>query len=421
MSMGNVVLSVKNLGKSYRLGQIGTGTLAWDLERYYAKLRGKKDPFEIIGEETENSKGRGEIIWSLDDVSFDISRGEAVAVIGKNGAGKSTLLKVLSRVTGPTKGSISYDGRISSLLEVGTGFHPELTGIENIFLNGSILGMRRFEIKKRIDDIIDFAGIRKYIDTPVKRYSSGMYVRLAFSVAAHLESDILLVDEVLAVGDIEFQKRCLNKMDDVTSKEGKTVIFVSHSMGAVQTLCSRGILLESGRVLFDGEIESTVEKYLEVSNKRKFYEVLKSIESPLQVLSVKAFQENSMIENFLVDYAINIEFRYMIQDYNPSYGIAFMVKKDGVYLFTTMFHSNTSPLFSKKNGEFLIKGIIKPNVLKEGSYSIDLLVGVPKSNPIQKIVDCVAFDMSLSHVDRNTSSFAKERLGSMAYEMMWEE
>jgi len=222
-------LKVDNLSKAYQLGDFGTGTISRDLERYWARLRGKDDPFLKIGETNDRtSKGVSDVVWSLKDLDFEIEQGDAVGIIGRNGAGKSTLLKILSRVTSPTTGTIKVKGRIASLLEVGTGFHPELTGRENIFLNGAILGMRKAEIKRKFDEIVDFSGVERYIDTPVKRYSSGMYVRLAFAVAAYLESEILIVDEVLAVGDAEFQKKCLGKMGDISKGEGRTVLFVSY-------------------------------------------------------------------------------------------------------------------------------------------------------------------------------------------------
>src|ERR1700742_810496 len=247
-------IKVENLSKVYQLGDFGTGTISRDLERFWARIRGKEDPFLKIGEINDRTtKGESDIVWSIKDMNFEIEQGEAVGIIGRNGAGKSTLLKVLSRVTTPTTGSIKVKGRIASLLEVGTGFHPELTGKENIFLNGAILGMRKAEIKKHFDAIVDFAGIERYIDTPVKRYSSGMYVRLAFAVAAHLESEILIIDEVLAVGDVEFQKKCLGKMNDVSKQEGRTVLFVSHNMTAIKTLCNRGIVLSNGNLIFDNK------------------------------------------------------------------------------------------------------------------------------------------------------------------------
>src|ERR1700759_1129950 len=263
----NSVIKVENLSKAYQLGEIGTGTISRDLERFWAKVRGKEDPFLKIGEVNDRTvKGGSDIVWSLKDLNFEIREGDAVGIIGRNGSGKSTLLKVLSRVTAPTTGSVKIKGRIASLLEVGTGFHPELTGKENIFLNGAILGMRKAEIKRKFDEIVDFAGVERYIDTPVKRYSSGMYVRLAFAVAAHLESEILIVDEVLAVGDAEFQKKCLGKLGDVSKGEGRTVLFVSHNMAAITQLCKRGILLNNGMGESDGEAGMVISQYAKKFN-----------------------------------------------------------------------------------------------------------------------------------------------------------
>jgi lipopolysaccharide transport system ATP-binding protein len=254
------IISIENLSKEYRLGQIGTGTLTNDLKVWWAKARGKPNPLLIIGQQDHGDRD-GEVLWALKDVSFEVEQGEVLGIIGRNGAGKSTLLKILSRVTAPTSGEIKVKGRIASLLEVGTGFHPDLTGRENIYLNGAILGMTKDEVRRKFDEIVAFAEIEKFIDTPVKRYSSGMYVRLAFAVAAHLDPEILVVDEVLAVGDVAFQQKCLGKMSDV-AKEGRTVLFVSHNMAAVQNLCNRGIVLDKGSVLFDDEIRIAIETYL---------------------------------------------------------------------------------------------------------------------------------------------------------------
>jgi len=263
----STVIQVTNLSKIYRLGEIGTGTISRDLERWYKmRIRGLEDPFLKIGETNErNKKGVSDVVYALRDINFEVQQGEALGIIGKNGAGKSTLLKILSRVTSPTKGNIRIKGRVASLLEVGTGFHPELTGRENIYLNGAILGMRKKEITRKLEEIIDFSGVERYIDTPVKRYSSGMYVRLAFAVAAHLESEIMVVDEVLAVGDAEFQKRCLGKMDEVSKGEGRTVLFVSHNMTAIKGLCVNCILLDNGLVDKNGETEVIINEYLKNS------------------------------------------------------------------------------------------------------------------------------------------------------------
>jgi len=260
--MSDIAVKIENLSKRYRLGLVGTNTLKGDLQAWWYRVRGKEDPTLKIGEENKLDKKGGEHIWALKDINLEIKKGEILGIIGKNGAGKSTLLKILSRVTGPTSGSIKVDGRLASLLEVGTGFHGELTGKENIYLNGAILGMTKTEINKQFDAIVDFAGIAKFIDTPVKRYSSGMYVRLGFAVAAHLRSEILVVDEVLAVGDAEFQKKAIGKMQDVSKGEGRTVLFVSHNMASVKALCTRGLLLENGTVIENGKTSEIVDIYL---------------------------------------------------------------------------------------------------------------------------------------------------------------
>lgn len=261
--MSQLAIKAENISKQYRLGKVGTGTLSHDLNRLWYKVRGLEDPYVKIGEANDRSmKGESDYVWSLRDINFEIEQGDSVGIIGRNGAGKSTLLKLLSKVTKPTTGGFKVKGRIASLLEVGTGFNPEMTGRENIYLNGAILGMRRAEITKKLDEIINFSGVERYIDTPVKRYSSGMYVRLAFAVAAHLESEILIVDEVLAVGDAEFQKKCLGKMNDVSKGEGRTVLFVSHNMAAVQNLCFKGILLENGIIKKTGAINDVLAEYL---------------------------------------------------------------------------------------------------------------------------------------------------------------
>lgn len=254
-------ISFENVSKMYRLGTIGGGSLQEDFERMWARMRGRPDPLVKIGQE-EHARQVGQLFWALDKISFQIESGTAVGIVGRNGAGKSTLLKILSQVTGPTSGQIKIRGRIASLLEVGTGFHPELTGRENIFLNGAILGMTKNEIRRKLDEIIAFSGVEAFIDTPVKRYSSGMYVRLAFAVAAHLEPEILVVDEVLAVGDAEFQAKCIGKMDEVSRKEGRTVLFVSHNMEAVLALTQKCIYLSNGLVSMDGPSPDVVAAYL---------------------------------------------------------------------------------------------------------------------------------------------------------------
>jgi lipopolysaccharide transport system ATP-binding protein len=281
--MSDSVIQVENVSKLYRLGEVGTGTLSHDFNRWWHKVRGKEDPYRKIGQVNDRTKKAAadgpspasDYVWALQGVNFQVSKGEVLGIIGGNGAGKSTLLKVLSRVTSPTDGQIKVKGRIASLLEVGTGFNPEMTGRENIYLNGAIMGMRKKEIDRKFDEIVNFAEVDRYVDTPVKRYSSGMYVRLAFAVAAHLEPEILIVDEVLAVGDAQFQKKCLGKMHDVADKEKRTVLFVSHNMGAIAQLCSRCIILVKGQVAFNGSPEAAIEKYsrLGQSDQATFFDV----------------------------------------------------------------------------------------------------------------------------------------------------
>ena len=266
--MSNIAITFDNVGKMYRLGRVGTGTLSHDLNRWWTTtILRKEDPYLKIGETNDRSKkGSSEYVWALRDISFKVEQGDVVGIIGKNGAGKSTLLKLLSRITSPTTGSIHYQGRIASLLEVGTGFHPEMTGRENIYMNGSIMGMTKKEITRKLDEIVDFAGVERYLDTPVKRYSSGMTVRLGFAVAAFLEPEILVVDEVLTVGDAEFQKKAIGKMKDVSQGGGRTVLFVSHNMDSMLNLCDNGVLLENGMVKYTGDIRSTVAEYVNGGN-----------------------------------------------------------------------------------------------------------------------------------------------------------
>ena len=258
-------IEFNNVGKMYRLGRVGTGTLSHDLNRWWTmNVLRKEDPYLRIGETNDRSKkGHSDYVWALRDISFKVEQGDVVGIIGKNGAGKSTLLKLLSRITSPSTGSIRYQGRIASLLEVGTGFHPEMTGRENIYMNGSIMGMTKKEITRKLDEIVDFAGVERYLDTPVKRYSSGMTVRLGFAVAAFLEPEILVVDEVLTVGDAEFQKKAIGKMNDVAKSGGRTVLFVSHNMAAVKNLCTRGVVLQNGMLAYDGSTDEAVNYYLQ--------------------------------------------------------------------------------------------------------------------------------------------------------------
>lgn len=298
-------IEIENLSKQYALGKIGTGTLQRDLNVWWAQMRGKPNPYTKIGEINDRTqKADGDFVWALKDINLKIDEGDVVGIIGGNGAGKSTLLKILSRVTTPTTGRITTYGRVASLLEVGTGFHGEMTGRENIYMNGAIMGMTKAEIDSKLDEIVDFAGVAKYIDTPVKRYSSGMTVRLGFAVAAFLEPEILVVDEVLAVGDAEFQKKAIGKMQDVARGEGRTVLFVSHNMSAVRSLCQRGIVLQNGMQVFDGDANDAVDyytatnitelrDYLEVSDKYRIPGPLKEFE----YLSVRMLNDIYNVSN----------------------------------------------------------------------------------------------------------------------------
>ena len=296
--MSNTVIEFNNVGKQYILGTIGTGTLSQDLNRWWANIRGKEDPYLKIGETNDRTqKGDSRFVWALRDINFKVEQGDVVGIIGKNGAGKSTLLKILSRVTSPTTGDIKIKGRIASLLEVGTGFHPEMTGRENIFMNGSIMGMTKAEIKSKFDEIVDFAGVNKYVDTPVKRYSSGMMVRLGFAIAAHLEPEILVVDEVLAVGDAEFQKKAIGKMQDVSKGEGRTVLFVSHNMAAVKNLCQKGIVLENGQLAFLGNTDDSLHYYLNSGPQNEGKKIIDAIKQHKPTLHFEKIEINGTENN----------------------------------------------------------------------------------------------------------------------------
>jgi lipopolysaccharide transport system ATP-binding protein len=353
--MKKLAIKAEHISKQYRLGQIGTGTLSHDLNRFWHKLRGQPDPYLKIGEQNDRSKkGESEYVWSLKDINFEIEQGDAVGIIGRNGAGKSTLLKILSKVTQPTTGSIKVNGRIASLLEVGTGFHPEMTGRENIYMNGAILGMRKKEIDRKLDEIIDFSGVERYIDTPVKRYSSGMYVRLAFAVAAHLESEILIVDEVLAVGDAEFQKKCLGKMGEVSKGEGRTVLFVSHNMAAVSKLCKNSMMLANGEIDIIGETKRVIKNYQlkkEVLNKIEFTD-----NSFLKVLEAR-INDNEGSDISIFNNKLNINL--IVEIFADSYceiEMKFFDINDNILMFSSPGHNK-----NKDERRFLSKGVFEIN------------------------------------------------------------
>ncbi len=396
----NIAIKAVDISKQYRLGEVGTGTITHDLNRFWAKMRGKEDPFLKIGESNDRSvKGSSDYVWSLRDINFEIEKGDAVGIIGRNGAGKSTLLKLLSRVTQPTTGYFDVQGRIASLLEVGTGFNPEMTGRENIFLNGAILGMRKAEIKKKFDEIVDFAGVERYIDTPVKRYSSGMYVRLAFAVAAHLESEILIVDEVLAVGDAEFQKKCLGKMGDVSKGEGRTVLFVSHNMAAVKTLCNRGVLLENGRVGYLGTCDDVI-NYYNLYDQQRDTNIAWDLESApgddrgrILSVSIRSSEEIFYIENEVL---IEVEFANLKQEQMMNVSLSIFDSNENYIL-----SSPDLPRKKYKKGSYKSICCIPKNLLNTGTYFITIILVGEGMNIIKQLDKVVSFEAKESGIERN--------------------
>lgn len=394
--MSNIAIKVENLSKAYQLGQIGTGTISNDLKRWYAEIRGKEDPFLKIGEENvRNVKGSSNVVWSLKDINFEIEQGDAIGIIGRNGAGKSTLLKILSKITAPTTGKISGEGRIASLLEVGTGFHPELSGRENIFLNGAILGMRKKEIQRKLEEIVDFAGIERYIDTPVKRYSSGMYVRLAFAVAAHLESEILIIDEVLAVGDAEFQKKCLGKMGEVSTEEGRTVLFVSHNMAAINTLCKKGIVLSNGLLQFYGNKLEAIQKY-------KSNVQLTSHFEHLQELDTAPGNENIRLLKFEI---LPLKGEIIFISSGLTFEIKFYCAKKSINLDATFELKNSDEIVifhqgvllstenDSKRGIYNVKGTIPGGLLNAGQYIFKVIFGENQRYELFAVDDFITFEI----------------------------
>jgi lipopolysaccharide transport system ATP-binding protein len=380
--MSNVILKVENVSKQYRLGKIGTGTLSHDLNRWWHIVRGKEDPYLKVGDVNDRSvKGNNQYVWALKDINFEVREGEVLGIIGKNGAGKSTLLKILSRVTSPTTGTIKSKGRIASLLEVGTGFHPEMTGRENIYLNGAILGMTKKEIASKLDEIIEFSGCERYIDTPTKRYSSGMTVRLAFAVAAHLEPEILVVDEVLAVGDAEFQKKAIGKMQDISKTQGRTVLFVSHNMAAVKSLCTKGIVLENGSISFTGTSDEAINFYLENSYKKSEIKVGdRKDRKGNQKLSVKNIYVKNA-DDVLVGELHGGEYYRLIFEYEKikeidpkQLTIVLQFKNESDELVTTIATDEMGIQFSEINDNGTIEIIIPRLQFREGRYSLHYMI-----------------------------------------------
>lgn len=368
----SIAIRIENVSKLYRLGEVGTGSLAHDINRWWHRLRGKDDPYSRVAESNDRTvAGGSEYVWALKDVSFDIQEGQIVGIIGRNGAGKSTLLKILSRVTTPTQGSLKIRGRIASLLEVGTGFHPELTGRENIYLNGAILGMRKHEITRRLDEIIDFSGCERYIDTPVKRYSSGMYVRLAFAVAAHIDTEIMVVDEVLAVGDGEFQGKCLGKMHDV-AESGRTVIFVSHNLGAVRQLCDEVSLIENGTVAFKGDVSEGLSRHessFALSNGNVNTKFHGPLSKSLQFEKMAYYQDGSEVAACDALKEVTIELSGFCNERFTRMEIDLVFFRDGLLLGSCFDCLSPSDIHV---GPFLCRFIIPPGVLRPGRYTLSV-------------------------------------------------
>ncbi len=383
--MSDIILKAENISKQYRLGLVGTGTLSHDLNRLWHQLRGKDDPYAKVGAVNDRSaKAKEDYVWALRDINFEVKRGEVLGIIGKNGAGKSTLLKILSRVTGPTTGSIKTKGRIASLLEVGTGFHPELTGRENIFLNGAILGMTKAEVKAKLDEIVSFSGCEMYIDTPVKRYSSGMRVRLAFAVAAHLEPEILVVDEVLAVGDAEFQKKAIGKMQDISQGQGRTVLFVSHNMASVKSLCTRGIVLENGTSVFEGSAEESVDFYLSRGKEQNKEALAKRTDrqgnGKMKLIELAFYNKNDAEVNQVIsgEY-LKIKMRFEKNsdaiDYSRLFlGLNFFDDQEQIVLSFLSDEMGVDFSYVQEQNEIILE--IPQINLRSGSYDIRVLLGI---------------------------------------------
>ena len=376
----STVIKVENLSKQYRLGDVGTGSIAHDVNRAWHKLRGKEDPYLKIGESNDRTqKGNSDYVWALKDINFEVKQGEVLGIIGRNGAGKSTLLKILSRTTTPTTGNVKLKGRVASLLEVGTGFHPELSGRENIFLNGAIMGMTKQEIKRKFDEIVDFAGVERYIDTPVKRYSSGMYVRLAFGVAAHLEPEILIVDEVLAVGDAEFQKKALGKMKDVSEKEGRTVLFVSHNIAAMKELCTRGLLMHDGLITNNGQMNKVLNIYLSKESSEAHYVQQNIVGEKGNFHKIFMYSEAGKNTNtFEAGSSPYLIIEYSVRGQFSQFNVGMMISN----AYTSNIYSsadtdlNPELLEKKQEGYYKVRVPLNLYNLNTGIYTIRVLMGV---------------------------------------------
>lgn len=381
--MTDIAIKVENVKKQYRLGTIGGGTLSADLESWWARKRGKEDPNTLIG--TDQTRV-GEKFNALDGISFEVKKGEAVGVIGANGAGKSTLLKLLSRVTAPSEGNIYINGRITSMLEVGTGFHPELTGRENIYMNGAILGMTKTEIDKKVEAIIDFSECRKFIDTPVKRYSSGMYVKLAFAVAAHLDSEIMIMDEVLAVGDMKFQEKCLNTMDVAANNQGKAILYVSHNMATIRNLCTRCIVLSKGKIIFNGEVDEAISVYMENNDISDSFIDFSNINRTSQENGQVLLKSFKISDREVPQYRVGEKIRFSLL-------LASHINAENLSVRLTLFYIDNTPVST-----IYTKGII--SIKKGDEKTIDLCADISSLAPGKYYADIILweFNDSAAHI-----------------------
>ncbi len=423
----SVVIKAENISKLYRLGIISSKSIAQDVNRLIARIRGKEDPYLKVGQLNQRDKKTdGQFVWALKDINFDVIDGEILGIIGNNGAGKSTLLKILSRVSSPTTGDIKIKGRVASLLEVGTGFHPELTGIENIYLNGSILGMTRIEIKKKLDEIVEFSGVEKFIDTPVKRYSSGMHVRLAFAVAAHLDPEILIIDEVLAVGDAEFQKKCLGKMQDVSSKDGRTVLFVSHNMAVLSNLCSSVIVLKNGMIDYTkGPTKEGIQYYLSDRKEKAKISLRdredRTGEGKIRLTNFEMLNsENDILETSISGQLIRFKIQFeCFNNPNPkNISTALSITRADGFLVTVLSNEISSAQFSTipQKGSFICT--IDKLPLTSGNYLINLIVH--QNNIIQDWIQEAAFFNVEDGDFYNTGKIVPSTHRSILLEQQWQ-
>jgi lipopolysaccharide transport system ATP-binding protein len=408
-----------NISKEYRLGLVSTRTLSHDLNRWWkTKILRKDDPYLKIGEVNDRAhKGESDYVWALKDINLKVEQGEVLGIIGKNGAGKSTLLKILSRVTSPTTGTIRARGRIASLLEVGTGFHPEMTGRENIYMNGAILGMTKKEIDRKLDEIVDFSGVERYIDTPVKRYSSGMTVRLGFAIAAHLEPEILVVDEVLAVGDAEFQKKAIGKMQDVSKGDGRTVLFVSHNMGAVKSLCQRGILLDDGYVSDDNDIDSIVTKYINFNHPIEIYETQKDNSVYLKSANTVDLEGNQKA-NFDLNEEINLKLEVVIKSDLPiDTVIGVVILDENKNKISTIEYPIGKRRDEKKSANLLLK--LPKGILMPGYYSFHIAIHHPNVT-IYDLVDDICQFQIIEDNSLGLFKYSGIKQGAIILKAKWE-